>query len=151
MAMKLDMSKTYDQVEWGFIDLMVVKMGFSEKWQNLIMNCISTISYSVRLNGEFFGNIKPSRNLRQCDHLSLYLFLICTEGLSSLIRGAQERGEIIRFKSCMSGPTILHIFFADDSLLFTRADSSNCQAICRIMRNYYEDSGQLVNFNKSTI
>ncbi|KAK2665870.1 hypothetical protein Ddye_004444 [Dipteronia dyeriana] len=151
MAIKLDMSKAYDRVEWGFIEQMMGKMGFSEKWRQLIWNCISTVSYSYRLNREVCGNIKPMRGLRQSDPLSPYLFIICAEGLSCLIRGAQEKGEIMGFKLSRYGPIIMHLFFTDDSLLFTRANLSNCEAIKRVLRIYSEASGQLVNFSKSTI
>ncbi|KAK2652350.1 hypothetical protein Ddye_012206 [Dipteronia dyeriana] len=66
---------------------------------NGLPNCISTVSYSCRLNEEVCGSIKSTRGLRQGDPLSPYLFIISTEGLSSLIRGAPDNGEITGLKS----------------------------------------------------
>ena len=50
-AVKLDISKTYDRVEWCFLKKVMESMGFNEKWISLIMNCITTVSYSVLING----------------------------------------------------------------------------------------------------
>ncbi|KAK3219284.1 hypothetical protein Dsin_013254 [Dipteronia sinensis] len=85
------------------------------------------------------------------DPLSKYMFLICAEGLSNLIQGAQERGEITGFKSSRYGLIISHFFFSEDSMLFTRADVKNCETIKRVLRIYSEASGQIVNFNKLAI
>ena len=64
------------------------KLGFSSRWVNLVMKCITLVSYSVIITGAACGNIMPTRGLRQGDPLFPTLFIICTEGLSALINEA---------------------------------------------------------------
>ena len=64
MTMKLDISKTYDRVEWVFLERILLKLGFQESWVTLIMECITTMSYSILANGEPNGMITSSRGLR---------------------------------------------------------------------------------------
>ncbi|KAL9452732.1 hypothetical protein AB3S75_008512 [Citrus x aurantiifolia] len=75
------------------------------------MMCVSTVSYKVCMNGEEVGPIVPSWGLRQGDLLSRYLFIICTEGLSSLIRNWERAGLIHGVKVARSAPTVSHLFF----------------------------------------
>jgi hypothetical protein len=138
MALKLDMSKAYDRVEWVFIEAVMRRLGFAEEWIRLIMMCLSTVSYSVLLNGVQCGQFNASRGIRQGDSLSPYLFLICAEGLSSLLQRADMERKIKGVAASRGGPRLTHLFFADDSLLFCQASVQNCEALCNILQVYEE-------------
>ena len=150
MAMKLDMSKAYDRVEWNFLCRLMAKMGFDDRWIQLIYSCISSVSYSILVNGEPHGDIKPTRGLGQGDPLSPYLFLLVSEGLNGLIQQAMGVGDIKGFSLCRNGPRISHLFFADDTLLFCRAELREVQTIQNILWKYELASGQKINQGKTT-
>ena len=57
MVVKLDMSKTYDRVEWGCLEKIMLKMGFHVKWINIMMSCVHSVSYSIGINGKPRGHI----------------------------------------------------------------------------------------------
>jgi hypothetical protein len=67
-ALKLDMSKAYKRVEWSFLQGMLLKLGFKRKWVDLIMKCVSTVKYQVKVNNEVTETITPQRGLRQGIH-----------------------------------------------------------------------------------
>ena len=93
LALKLDVSKAYDRMEWNFLRGMMVKLGFPEEWIDRVISCVTT-PFSVRINGKAYGNIIPSRGLRQGDPLSPYLFLLCAEGFTSLLSKAEAEGRL---------------------------------------------------------
>ena len=73
MAIKLDMEKAYDRVHWGFLRRVLFKMGFHELWIKRVMKCVTSVKYSVLINGKPSAWFCPSRGLRQGDPLSPYL------------------------------------------------------------------------------
>ena len=151
MALKLDMSKAYNWVKWIFLEKILLKMGFQASWVGLIVECITTVSYSILMNGEPKGLIQPSRGLRQGDPFSPYLLLFCAKGLNALITKAVEVGEVIGFLICKRGPKITHLFFADDCLLFCRSTLEECKKIQELLAFYEAASGQQVNKDKTTL
>jgi hypothetical protein len=98
-AIKLDMAKAYDRVEWRFLECIMRALGFSEPWILLVMKCVTTVSFSVRVNRVFSDEFKPSRGIRQGDPISPYLFLLCAEGLSSMVKNI---GPFVCVQGCES-------------------------------------------------
>ena len=151
MAIKLDMSKAYDRVEWPYLDAVMKKLGFNDRWIKLLMLCVTTVSYSILVNGEPKGLIHPSRGIRQGDPISPFLFLLCTEGFHGLISQVAAQGDIKGYSLSGNSPRLTHIFFADDSLLFCRSTIQECQKILEILDTYGRCLGQQINRNKITI
>jgi hypothetical protein len=120
MALKLDMSKAYDRVEWEFLEEVLRRMGFADRWIQLIMKCVSSVTYSVLINGNPVGSIRPTRGLRQGDPLSPYLFILCAEVLSFQLQKAERTGLLGGVPTSPRGLRLNHLFFADDSLLFCK-------------------------------
>lgn len=148
MALKLDMSKAYDKVEWRYLELIMGKMGFAKRWVRLIMRCINTVTYAIRVNGVPQGRIVPSRGLRQGDLRSPYLFLLCVEGLSVMLHQAMQNKKLRGVSACRRGPKVSHLFFADDSLIFGRATVLESTEILRILKVYEDSSSQQLNKEK---
>ncbi|KAA3463879.1 reverse transcriptase [Gossypium australe] len=151
MVVKLDMTKAYDRVEWKLLKDVMNKMGFACEWVELLKRCFSSVNYAVNIKGTRGNLFKPSRGLRQGDPLSPFLFLICSEGLSSLMRTAKRQGLVKGAKASRRGPAISHLLFADDCILFGEASAKGAEILKGILKDYENCSGQCVNFSKSTI
>ncbi|KAK3197915.1 hypothetical protein Dsin_021330 [Dipteronia sinensis] len=124
------------------------KRGF---WIDLVLDCIFTSTIEVFINGKISGEIIPSRGLRQGCPLSPYLFLLCAETLSCLLKNSERDGELLGFLCSRGSPLISHLFFTDDSVLFCKATVATCAEISRVLKVYERGSGQIVNLQKSNI
>jgi len=151
MAVKTDMSKAYDRVEWDFIELVMERLGFHKIWIRWIMQCITTVSYSYLLNGTAQGLVTPQRGLRQGDPLSPFIFILCSEVLSGLCNKAQIRGDFTGIKLGKKSPRINHLLFADDTMFFCKSDPQDCETLMIILQQYEQASGQFINPQKSAV
>ena len=111
MALKLDMSKAYDRVEWSILGEIMRRLGFEERWINLMILCVKMVSYSILVNGEPKGQIQPSRGICKGDPLSPFLSLLCTKGLHSFISKAESDGEIKGYSLSRRSPRLTLLLF----------------------------------------
>ncbi|XP_042974894.1 uncharacterized protein LOC122306534 [Carya illinoinensis] len=126
-------------------------LGFEQRWTGLVMQCVSTVSFSVLVNGSPKGPFYPSRGIRQGDPLSPYLFLLCTEGLINLLRRNAEPGKIEGVRICRGAPRVNHLLFADDSVIFCQADGPTNEKILSLLEVYEKASGQCINKEKTAM
>ena len=129
---KLDIEKAYDHVNWDALLYLLNRMGFGLKWREWIKACISTVRFSVLVNGSPVGFFGSSRGLRQDDPLSPLLFLLVMEVLSRILKKTEDSGLLRGFHV---GPVnsirvrISHLLFADDTILFCDASRDQLLAI----------------------
>lgn len=112
---------------------------------------ISTVTFSVLINGAPEGFITPQRGLRQGDPLSPYLFILCAEVLSHLCIKAMNDRSLLGVKIAVQTPAVNHLLFADDSLFFSLANVKAEKKLKSIFSKYEAVSGQAINLSKSTI
>ena len=133
MAIKIDLEKAYDKLEWSFIREMLINYNFPLNLIELIMSCVSTVSSSILFNGGCPDPFTPSRGIRQGDPLSPYLFILCMEYLGHLIDEKCTSKDWNPVKASRSGPALSHLFFADDLVFFAIADEDNCHTIMSVL------------------
>ena len=151
IALKIDLQKAYDRVNWKFLQAVLTNFGFHGMFINWVMECVSSVSSSILINGGKSKTIFPTRGLRQGDPLSPYLFILCQEVLSRIIDREHMIVNIKGVKMNMGGPDFTHVMFADDLMLFSKASSNEVLSLNSCLEKYCHWSGQLVNRSKSGI
>lgn len=115
------------------------------------MSCVVSVSYKVIHARREVGPIIHTRDLRQGDPLSPYLLILCAEGLSALIRRNESLTRVQGVKVCRQAPSITHMFFADDSYLYCRANEEEARNFDAMLETYEMASGQQVNKSKLSL
>ncbi|XP_024310402.1 uncharacterized protein LOC112268687 [Brachypodium distachyon] len=152
-ALKLDMQKAYDRVEWSYLQAIMTKIGFSDGWTALIMRMVSTVSFSVLFNGSPLPPFKLMRGIRQGDPISPYLILLAAEGLSCLLksRSSVESSSLQGLMVASSALAVNHLLFADDSLLFVKTSLEGAAEAATVLDTYCQASGQRINLDKCSV
>ncbi|CAN1190366.1 LINE-1 retrotransposable element ORF2 protein, partial [Linum perenne] len=149
--LKVDMMKAFDRVSWEFLLSTLSAMGFSQIWIAWIESIITSVRFSVLVNGNATQLFSPTRGLRQGDPLSPFLFIIVSNVLSFLIKKDLEYGLLKGIKLNHRCPTLSHILFADDTLIFGKANAREAAQIKLIFQRYSYISGQAINEGKSAL
>ena len=146
---KLDIEKAFDKINWSFIDFMLIKKGFPQKWRQWISACITSVQYFILINDRPTGKIKPTRGIRQGDPISPFIFVLTMDYLSIL--NQLEKDNLIKGVSFNKKHNLTHLLFADDILLFMEDDDEIIDNMRFALRLFELASGLNINLNKSTI
>ena len=129
----------------------MIKLGFACRWVDWIMTCVTSVRYTVKFNGTLLDSFAPSCGLRQGDPLSPFLFLCVADGLSALLRKGIENQSLQALRVCPRAPAISHLLFADDTLLFFKANPEQANFVKGVISRYAQATGQLINPQKCSI
>ncbi|XP_050238104.1 uncharacterized protein LOC126687588 [Mercurialis annua] len=122
-AMKADLHKAYDTIEWDFIEEVLMGLNVDNKFVKLVMNCIRSAMFSVQVNGKCCGYFQSARGLRQGNLISPLVFVLCMDYQSrSLDLNTMEGSGFKHHKSCKK-MNLCHLAFADDLFLFSNEEA----------------------------
>lgn len=146
IAVKTDILKAFDRVEWSFMDFALKSIGFPDQWKVCLMSCVKSVTYQVLINGSPQGHIQPTRGIRQGDPLSPYLFVMCTEMLVKMMQQEGRDGRITGLKIAKNFPSVSHLLFADDSMFYCKENDKDLAHISTILERYTLTSSQRINY-----
>ncbi|KAJ0877963.1 putative RNA-directed DNA polymerase [Helianthus annuus] len=148
---KIDFEKAYDNVNWNFLIDSMSKRGFPDRWCHWIKGILKSARSSVLVNGSPTFEFQCFKGLRQGDPISPFLFILVMDVLSSLIDKAKEEGIVKGLKLPNEGPSISHLFYADDAIILGEWSSENISNMVRILRIFHVCSGLKINLDKSSL
>ncbi|GJX28323.1 putative RNA-directed DNA polymerase [Tanacetum coccineum] len=150
-AFKVDIQKAYDSVEWVFLSSCLKAFGFHDTMIKWIMNCVTSVSFSVNVNGDHLGFFKGMRGLRQGDPLSPYLFTLVMEVFNLVLKRQIAKNPSFKYHWLCKDLKLTHLCFADDILLFCHGDSNSAAVFKLALDEFGGMSGLLPNKIKSVV
>ncbi|XP_056688098.1 uncharacterized protein [Spinacia oleracea] len=148
--LKVDLKKAYDSIEWPFLKDLMLGLGFPECFVGWVMACITTVSYSILINGSPTLPFRARKGLRQGDPMSPFLFALGMEYLTRHLQHLQSLPDFNFHPRCEK-LAITHLMFADDLLIFARADPHSVLMLFDAFSKFSKASGLEANLDKSNI
>ncbi|GKA07497.1 RNA-directed DNA polymerase, eukaryota, reverse transcriptase zinc-binding domain protein [Tanacetum coccineum] len=150
-ALKIDIAKAYDTVNWKFLENILGQFGFHEKLIRWVMTCVSSVAFSICVNGERFGYFKSGRGLRQGDPMSPYLFTLVMEVLTLMVQRKVANSNHFKYHWGCKEIKLTQLCFADDLLMLCNRDYKYVEVLKEGLMEFSKASGLIPNMNKSTI
>lgn len=151
-TIKIDLEKAYDRLEWCFIDDTLCGYWVSNKLRVAIMNCIRSVSARILWNGVEMECFNPTQGIRQGNPLSPYLFVLCMKRLAqTTCKNVASGGWKPIFFLSRNGPSISHLFFVEDLILFARVSLEQIDIIQRVLQEFCACSSHRVSVQKTQI
>jgi hypothetical protein len=151
LALKIDISKAFDTLEWPFLLNVLSKFGFNSIFCNWIQVILQSAFLSVSINGKAHGYFNCTRGVRQGDPLSPLLFCLAEDVLSRSISKLVTGGKLDLISGTRNFKVPSHTFYADDLLIFCKGKLSGLNDIKSLFEAYAAESSQMINTSKSTI
>jgi hypothetical protein len=98
LILKIDLKKAFDSIDWTFLKLVLLSVGFGNNFTDWIMSCVTSASFAVLINGEASNFFHSERGLRQGCPLSPYLFILLMDSLSLLLAKSISENHITGLK-----------------------------------------------------
>ncbi|GKE32980.1 hypothetical protein Tco_1452302, partial [Tanacetum coccineum] len=149
-AFKTDIQKSYDTVDWDFLREILVGFGFHHRMIAWIMECVSSTSFSLSINGALHGFFKRKRGLRQGDPLSPYLFMFIIEVFTLILHRRVHDSDLFTYHWHCSKLELINRCFADDLFLFAHGDANSTRIIMECLDEFKDVSGLVPSLPKST-
>eukprot|EP00253_Pinus_taeda_P015937 PITA_15937 len=149
MMIKLDLSKTYDRINWQYLKEILGSFGFSNRWIKWVHSFISTPNFSILFNGTPSKTFKASRGIRQGDPISPFLFILATEGLGRYLKKERVTDNIKGLRLWGNELPITHQQFVDDIMLFGEPTIREVRNMKKVLDLFAEASGMEINKEKS--
>lgn len=141
VMLKIDLEKSFAHIEWSFVYHALLFFKFPPKITNHIMNCISTSNIAILINGTKTNYFSPSRCIYQGDPMSPYIFILCMKILSTYINHQVVLKNWDPFILSKKDLQFLHLFFADDLTLISKANIKSIYSIHHYLNYFFHLSG----------
>ncbi|GJV47845.1 RNA-directed DNA polymerase, eukaryota, reverse transcriptase zinc-binding domain protein [Tanacetum coccineum] len=150
-ALKIDIAKAYDTVDWEFLKDTLVNFGFHERMVSWVMTCVSSAKFSIGINGDRYGCFKSGRGLRQGDPISPYLFTLIMEVFSLMLARNVEDSKSFKYHKGCKEMKLTHLSFANDLLVLCHGDVESVNVIKQALMEFSNSSGLKPNMDKSVV
>lgn len=150
-SFKLDIHKAFDSINWDFMFKTLEKMLFPARFINWLRICITSCMISVKINGALEGFFPCKTGLRQGDPLSPYLFVICMEVMTVMLRTRIQDAPDFSFHWRTKQINLSHVIFADDIFLFCKGNSASIRILLDSVLSFSALSGLRLNSHKSQV